>query len=163
MARILGGDAAAGAEAVHQAVTLAESSASLRDDLQLMPWLTLGPLFLRQTGAGRPLLDHALQTARARAAVGALPFVLNLVARDHAATDRWTAAGAAYQEAIGLARESGQQTELTFGLAGLAWLQARRGRENGPAATTSSGPAPAGRGAACTAYRGMRPGDRPAS
>jgi DNA-binding CsgD family transcriptional regulator len=129
MARIVGGDAAAGTAAVQQAVTLAESSAGLRDDLRLAPWLALGPLFLRQTGAGRPLLDHALRTARARAAVGALPFVLNLIARDQAATDRWAAAGATYQEAIGLARESGQQTELAFGLAGLAWLQARRGRE----------------------------------
>ena len=129
MARIIGGDAAAGAEAVHEAVTLAERSADLRGDLQLIPWLTLGPLFLRQTGAGRPLLEHALRTARAQAAVGALPFVLNLIARDQAATDRWAVAGATYQEAIDLARESGQQTELAFGLAGLAWLQARRGRE----------------------------------
>jgi DNA-binding CsgD family transcriptional regulator len=129
MARILGGNAAVGAEAVHQAVTLAESSADLREDPQLIPWLALGPLFLRQTGAGRMLLEHALRTARARAAVGALPFVLNLIARDQAATDRWAAAAANYQEAIELARESGQKSELTFGLAGLAWLQARRGRE----------------------------------
>jgi DNA-binding CsgD family transcriptional regulator len=129
MARILGGDAAAGAEAVHEAVTLAESSADLREDLRLIPWLTLGPLFLRQSGTGRPLLEQALRTARARAAVGALPFVLNLIARDQAGTDRWAAAGANYQEAIELARESGQKTVLTFGLAGLAWLQARRGRE----------------------------------
>ena len=129
MARILGGDAAAGAEAVHEAVTIAESSAGLRGDLQLIPWLTLGPLFLRETGAGRTLLEHALRSARARAAVGALPFVLNLIARDQVATDRWPVAGATYQEAIDLARESGQQTELTFGLAGLAFLQARRGRE----------------------------------
>jgi DNA-binding CsgD family transcriptional regulator len=55
--------------------------------------------------------------------------VLNLIARDQAATDRWAVAGATYQEAIDLARESGQQTELAFGLAGFAWLQARRGRE----------------------------------
>jgi DNA-binding CsgD family transcriptional regulator len=129
MARILGGDAAVGAEAVRQAVTLAESSASLREDLQLIPWLALGPMFLRQTSAGRPLLDDVLRIARAHAAVGALPFALNLVARDQAATDRWAEAGATYQEAIGLARESGQRAELTFGLAGLAWLQARRGRE----------------------------------
>jgi len=129
MTRIVGGDAAAGAEAVLQAVTLAENSPELREDLQLIPWMALGPLFLRQTGAGRPLLDHALQTARARAAAGALPYVLNLVARDQASTDSWAAAGANYQEAIDLARESGQQTELTSGLAGLAWLQARRGRE----------------------------------
>ena len=50
-------------------------------------------------------------------------------ARDQATTDRWAIAEATYEEAIGLARESGQQSELTFGLAGLAWLQARRGRE----------------------------------
>jgi DNA-binding CsgD family transcriptional regulator len=130
MAAILGADAAGGAEAVHEAVTLAESEASLREDLQLLPWLALGPMFLRQTAAGRPLLEHALRTARARAAVGALPVVLNLIARDQAATDRWAAAVSTYQEAIELARESGQQAELTFGLAGLAWLQARRGREH---------------------------------
>jgi DNA-binding CsgD family transcriptional regulator len=128
MAAILGADAADGAKTVHEAVTLAESSADLRDDLQLLPWLALGPIFLRQTAGGRPLLEHALRTARARAAVGALPFVLNLIARDQAATDRWVAAAATYQEAIELARESGQHAELTFGLAGLAWLQARRGR-----------------------------------
>ena len=57
--------------------------------------------------------------------------MLNLIARDQATTDRWAIAEATYQEAISLARESGQQTELTFGLAGLAWLQARRGREHG--------------------------------
>jgi DNA-binding CsgD family transcriptional regulator len=128
MARILGGDAAAGAEAIHEAIALAESSAELRNDLQLLPWLAVGPIFLRETGTGRPLLEHALQTARARAAVGALPFVLNLIARDQATTDRWAIAEATYEEAIDLARESDQRTELVFGLAGLAWLQARRGR-----------------------------------
>jgi DNA-binding CsgD family transcriptional regulator len=128
MAGIFGADAAAGAQAVRDAVTLAEESARLREDVQLLPWLALGPLFLRQADVGRALLDHALRTARARAAAGALPFVLNLIARDQAGTDRWAAAAATYQEAIDLARESGQRTELTLGLAGLAWLQARRGR-----------------------------------
>jgi DNA-binding CsgD family transcriptional regulator/tetratricopeptide (TPR) repeat protein len=129
MARIFGGDAAAGSEAIHEAVTLAESSADLQEDLQLIPWLALGPLFLRQAGAGRLLLDHALRTARARAAVGAVPFVLNLLARDQAATDRWAAAAASYQESIDLARESGQRSGLASALAGLAWLHARRGRD----------------------------------
>ena len=129
MARILGGDAAAGAESVHQATVLAESSAGLREDLRLIPWLAVAPLILREADTGRSLLEPVLRTARARAAVGALPFMLNLIARDQATTDRWAIAEATYQEAIGLARESGQQTELTFGLAGLAWLQARRGRE----------------------------------
>jgi DNA-binding CsgD family transcriptional regulator len=129
MARIFGGDAAAGTAAVRQAVTLAENSAEVRDDLRLLPWLAVAPLFLRQTSTGRSLLGHALQTARSRAAVGVLPFALNLIARDQATTDRWAVAEATYAEAIDLARENGQQTELAFGLAGLAWLHARRGRE----------------------------------
>jgi ATP/maltotriose-dependent transcriptional regulator MalT len=129
MARIFGGDAAAGAEAIQQAVALAEGAPELLDRLDLLPWLPIGAIFLRQAGAGRPLLDQVLRVARERTAVGALPFVLNLLARDQATTDRWAVAESTYQEAIGLARESDQRTDLGFGLAGLAWLQARRGRE----------------------------------
>ena len=129
MARVFGGDAASGTAAVVEAVTLAENSAELRDDLRLLPWLAVAPLFLRHGSAGRSLLGYALQTARSRAAIGVLPFALNLIARDQATTDRWAIAESSYQEAIDLARESGQQTEMAFGLAGLAWLHARRGRE----------------------------------
>ncbi len=126
---IVGGDGARGAEAIRAAVALAEGAPALRGDLDLLPWLTVGPIFLRRTGAGRSLLRHALGAARARAAVGSLPFVLNLIARDQAATDRWAVAEASYREAIDLARESGQRVDLVFGLAGLAALHARRGRE----------------------------------
>ncbi|HEY1509092.1 MAG TPA: AAA family ATPase [Solirubrobacteraceae bacterium] len=129
MARILGGDAAAGAEAIHEGIALAESSAELRDDLSLLPWLTIGPIFLRETGTGRGLLEHALRTARARGAVGAIPFVLNLLGRDQATTDRWAIAESTYREAIELARETDQRVDLAFGLSALAWLDARRGRE----------------------------------
>jgi len=128
-ARIFGGDAAAGADALHEAVTLAENSGEVRDDLRLLPWLAMAPLFLRESHAGRSLLSHALQAARAHAAVGVLPLALNLIARDQATSDRWAVAGATYQEANTLSRESGQHTVLAFGLAGQAWLQARRGQE----------------------------------
>ena len=129
MAHTLGGDAAAGAEALHAATALAERSPAIREDVDLLPWLALAPIFLRETSAGRPLLEDAMRVARERAAVGALPSVLNLVARDQATTDRWATAEATYREALALARESGQRVELVFGLAGLASLQARRGRE----------------------------------
>ena len=43
--------------------------------------------------------------------------------------DRPAAAESTYREAIALARESGQRVDLVFSLSGLAWLQARRGRE----------------------------------
>jgi DNA-binding CsgD family transcriptional regulator len=129
MARVLGGDAAAGAEALHRGITLAAGAPELKEDLQLLPWLTLGPIFIRKAGVGRSALDEALEIARARAALGELPFVLFLLARDQATSDRWAVAEATYEEAIGIAREADHRTDLGFGLAGLAWLQARRGRE----------------------------------
>ena len=73
MARTLGGDAASGADAIHEAITLVEGVAELHDDLRLLPWLTLAPIFLREADVGRSLIEHALKIARERAAVGALP------------------------------------------------------------------------------------------
>jgi DNA-binding CsgD family transcriptional regulator len=128
MAAVLGGDAAAGSDALHEAIAVAER-ADLFEDSRLLPWLVLPPIFLRETQSGRSLIERALATARGRAAVGALPFVLNLIARDEATTDRWSAAEAAYREAIALARENDQRTDIAFSLSGLAWLLARRGEE----------------------------------
>jgi DNA-binding CsgD family transcriptional regulator len=130
MARVLCGDGAAGADEIQRAIAIAESAPELREDLQLLPWLAVAPIFLREAGTGRGLLDHALEMARAHAAIGALPFVLNLIGRDQATSDRFAVAEATYREAIHLARESDQRTELVSGLAGLAWLEARRGRRH---------------------------------
>ena len=130
MARVLGDDAAAGAEALHRAIALADSAPELTDDVRLLPWLAFAPIFLRKANVGRSMLAEALQVARGRAAIGELPSVLFLLARDQATSDRWAIAEATYQEAINLARESDQRTDLGLGLAGLAWLQARRGRED---------------------------------
>jgi DNA-binding CsgD family transcriptional regulator/tetratricopeptide (TPR) repeat protein len=139
MAHTLGGDAEAGAELIHAAVALAEGSPALPEDPQLLPWLVLAPLFLRERRAGRALIAQALEAARARAAVGALPFLLNLVARDQATTDRWSVAEATLVETIALARETGQRTELAFALANHALLAARRGRD--PECRASAGEA----------------------
>jgi DNA-binding CsgD family transcriptional regulator len=127
LAWVVGGDAAAGERAVGRAIALAEESDDLREDIHLLPWLAIAPIILRDAMAGRPLLTDALESARARSAIGTLPFVLNLVALDHATTDRWDLAEVTYREAIGLARESDQRTVLAFGLSGLVRLLARRG------------------------------------
>jgi DNA-binding CsgD family transcriptional regulator len=129
MANVLGGDAQAGAESIHRAVQVAEGSSELREDPLMLPWLVLAPVFLRESQTGRSLIDQALSAARERAAVGALPYLLNLVARDDATTDRWAVAQATHAEGNALARETGQRTELAFGLSNLAMLQARSGRE----------------------------------
>lgn len=91
-------------------------------------WEALGPLYLREVGAGEGI-EAALAERRRASALAELPHLLFHLARDDAAGERWQRAEAAYGEAIGLARECGQSTELALNLAGLCWLHARQGRE----------------------------------
>ena len=126
VARILANEG--GADQIRTAVALLTESGQLRDDQRRLPWLMLGPMFLRETDTGDEL-RRVVHEARADAAVGALPSLLFHVARDDATTNRWARAEATYDEAVRLARETGQDTELAMCLAGLAWLRARLGRE----------------------------------
>ncbi|HEY3759246.1 MAG TPA: AAA family ATPase [Solirubrobacteraceae bacterium] len=129
MALMVDGQGEHGAASARQAVTILEASEELREDSGTLGWAAFGPLLLRETQAGRGLLERAFERVRAQAALGALPNLLQLLARDQATTDQWRAAQTSYEEAIGLARETGQRVELAASLAGLAWLQARQGRE----------------------------------
>ena len=129
MALVAEGDGEAGAASIRRAVGLLKDSDELRDDPALLLWAAVGPLWLRESDAGRELIERAFERARAQVAVGILPSLLHIVARDQATTDRWGAADASYDEAIGLARETGQRVELGAALAGLACLDARQGRE----------------------------------
>src|SRR3954454_7952802 len=129
MAQVADGHGEEGAAAVRRAVAILEQSDELRDDPRLLAWGSLGPLWLREAEAGRVLIDRALERARELAAVGILPNLLHHVARDQSTTDQWHAAEASFDEAIRLARETGQRTELAAALAGLASLEAHQGRE----------------------------------
>ncbi|GEK23252.1 AAA family ATPase [Cellulomonas xylanilytica] len=97
------------------------------DDPQLAPWLVVLPLFLRESSVGRDVIPTVVAHSRRRSDIGGLPMLLFYVARDQATTDRWDDAVAGYTEAIQLAREAGQATDVTACLAGLSWLEARRG------------------------------------
>ena len=127
MALIFSGEGERGAASVREAVEVIERSDEYRHDPRLLAWAAMGPLWLREAHVGRALADRALAAARRQSAVGVLPFVLTHVAIDQAATDRWAEAQAGFHEAIGLARETGQRTELASSLARLAWLEARQG------------------------------------
>ena len=129
MALVFAGEGDSGARSIRRAVARLEASDELRDDPYLVVWAAHGPLWLREAEAGRGLYERALALVRSRAALGAIPELLVHVARDWATTDEWPAAHAAYSEAVALARETGQDVALAFGLAGLAWLEARQGRE----------------------------------
>jgi DNA-binding CsgD family transcriptional regulator len=125
VARILANQG--GAAQIRAALELLAASGRLRDDQRRLPWLLVGPMFLRDSDSGDEL-RRAVREFRAEAAVGTLPVLLFHVARDEATTNQWVRAEATYDEAIRLARETGQDTELAMCLAGLAWLQARLGR-----------------------------------
>ncbi len=125
MARILAG--VGGTEQVRHAVALLTSDEAARLDEHHRGWLLFGPLWLRDAGTGEQL-RRAANHARERSAVGELPFLLWHLGRDEATTNRWARAEATYTEAIRLAKETGQSTELAMAAAGLSWLQARQGR-----------------------------------
>lgn len=97
------------------------------EDPVLAPWLVVGPLYLRESAVGRDVIPTVVAHTRRRSDIGGLPSLLFYVARDQATTDRWDDAVAGYTEAVHLAREAGQSTDVAACLAGLAWLEARRG------------------------------------
>lgn len=93
-----------------------------------MRWDMIGPLFLRETGDNRQAVADVLQKVRDRVAVGALPFLLALIAKDLAAATAWTQADELYAEAVRLAEETGHVVDRTLALAGWSLLEARCGR-----------------------------------
>jgi DNA-binding CsgD family transcriptional regulator len=125
---IFSGQGEPGAPTIRAAVEILERSDELRDDPRLLAWAAVGPLFLRETEVGRVLAGRAQAEARRTSAIGVLPSVLTFVAIDQAASDRWAEAQASFHEAIGLARETGQLSDLGAALARLAWLEARQGK-----------------------------------
>jgi DNA-binding CsgD family transcriptional regulator len=126
MARILAGEEG-GAEGLRAAVPLIESTRALYDDPQRLSCVMLVPLLLRDATEGRTLREY-VDEVRGQAGVGALPAVLFYVARDQATTSAWAEAEANYSESVRLAEETGQVTERLMSLAGLCWLESRRGR-----------------------------------
>ncbi|WP_100499597.1 ATP-binding protein [Geodermatophilus chilensis] len=118
-----------GPERLRRAVRQVVPGGPLLGDPSLAPWLVLGPLFLRESTTGRELVQTVVEDLRRRSDVGGLPFLLFQVARDQATRDRWDLAEVSYTEGIALAREAGHTSDLAACLAGLAWLQARQGRD----------------------------------
>ncbi len=130
MAGVLEGSREPGASSIRQALEIYESSAELAADVSLLAWAVVASLWVREASAGSELLDRALATARAQAAVGTLPYLLHHVARHQGTSEHWSLAVANYDEAIRLARETGQRTDLAAALAGLAWIEARQGQDS---------------------------------
>ena len=127
VALVLGGSGEQGSAHIRLAMEHPPDTAE-QDNQWRLPWGLVGPLFLRESGPAREAMGEAVRTVRTRAAVGVLPFLLTLVARDDAASSSWADAASGYAEAIRIARETGHETDLALALAGLSWLEARQGR-----------------------------------
>ena len=129
MALTYTGEGELGAGWLREATDVLEHSDALSGDPRLLYSAAMGPLWLREAERGRALVARAIESARATGAMGALPSALWLAARDAATSDRLAVAVALYEEAIRLARETGQATALCAGLAGLACVEAQEGAE----------------------------------
>jgi DNA-binding CsgD family transcriptional regulator len=130
MALVFSGSGERGAELVREAVAMVEVSDDLADDPRLLAWAVMGPLWLREAGTRRSLVHRSVDLARQRLALGVLPFLLSHVALEQVVTGSWAEAEATFTEAIALARETAQRTDLAAALARLAWLEARQGKED---------------------------------
>jgi DNA-binding CsgD family transcriptional regulator len=128
MALVLNGAGASGIERVRSATYQLVVPDEVPADRFRLPLRLQGALWLRDSGQHRDVVVEAIDRMREQAALGSLPYLLMHIARDAATTDRWDDAESAYLEGIRLARETGQTTDLAASLAGLACLNARRGR-----------------------------------
>jgi DNA-binding CsgD family transcriptional regulator/ABC-type iron transport system FetAB ATPase subunit len=130
MALAFSGDTHTGSDLLRRAVGMAEMSNEAADDPTWLTWAAMGPLWLRESETGRSLIDQATELARSRVAIGLLPYLLCHVAIDHASTERWPEAEAAFYEVIELSVESNQRIDRTAALARLAWVEARQGKSS---------------------------------
>jgi DNA-binding CsgD family transcriptional regulator len=126
VAQVLAGDGDRGPDLIREALKHPPDRG--KPDQWALRWEMIGPLFLRETGANRSVVDEVVQTVRDRVAVGALPFLLTLIAKDAAATTSWREADEMYAEATRLAEETGHVVDRTLALAGWSILEARCGR-----------------------------------
>lgn len=117
-----------GADQIREAVAELIAGSALREDPARAPWLVLGPLYLREEGRGRGLVDEVVAEARRGVVLGTLPRLLLHVGLDHATSDRWPQADSEYHEGIALAREAGLPADLALLAGALAMLEGRSGR-----------------------------------
>jgi DNA-binding CsgD family transcriptional regulator len=126
VALVLGGEGNRGPDLIRGAL---EHRVERDADAQWwMRWTMIAPLFLRESGPSRLAAAQVLESVREQAAVGMLPFLLTLIAKDAAASASWAHADELYSEAAALATETGHVVDRTLSLAGWAMLQARQGR-----------------------------------
>lgn len=127
IALVLGGDADRGPRLIREALDQ-PAGTGVEGNVDDLRWEMIAPLFLREAGSSRAVVADVLAHVRERAAVGVLPFLLTLIAKDAGASTAWAQADEMYAEAVRLADETGHVVDATLARAGWSILEARQGR-----------------------------------
>ena len=127
MALVLAGQGKTGIERLRTALPMLADGTPA--DVLHVPVRLHATLWVRDRSAARAEVVETVEQLRTQAALNSLPNVLTYRARDLATSEHWDDAVVAYTEAVAMARETGQTTDLAVALAGLAVLDARRGED----------------------------------
>lgn len=141
MARTINGDGANGTELIRDAAVRLIAEEDLASERFRLPLRVQSALWMRDSASVRTAIGATIDRLRTEGALGSLPYLLMHIGRNAATSDSWDEAESAYREGIRLAGETGQTTDLTMALAGLACLLARRGDIDGCRSTIRSGEA----------------------
>jgi DNA-binding CsgD family transcriptional regulator len=128
MALVIDGSGERGAQLIADSASRLVLPDDLQAELFRLPLRVQSALWLRESSETRTVIGRAIDRLRDDGALGSLPYLLMHIGRDAATTDDWDGAESAYQEAIRLAGETGQTTDLAVAAAGLACVLARRGK-----------------------------------
>lgn len=126
MASVIDGDGRRGAELIAESASRLVQPDDLEAELFRLPLRVESALWLRESSETRAVIGQTIDRLREEGALGSLPYLLMHIGRDAATTDDWDGAESAYQEAIRLAGETGQTTDLAVAAGGLACVLARR-------------------------------------
>jgi hypothetical protein len=119
------------ADALEAAAKLSseESVAALGTDPHLMAQVGYAHVVCELFDAAEIILDRAVAEARATAAIGVLPYVLQIRGTLMSETGRWMALRADDEEAVSLGEEIGADVDVEFASVALAALAGMQGRE----------------------------------
>ncbi len=118
----------AGRELVSAAADLAESHPDLSGELRA--YVGRGLRLAGYHDRALAVLEELVATARAEGSLGLLPYALARLGDLELERGRWTTAGGLLDEAIRLARETGQGADEGLALGTLGWLEAAQGRDD---------------------------------
>jgi GMP synthase-like glutamine amidotransferase/tetratricopeptide (TPR) repeat protein len=127
-ALIFTGDFERGREAVGVAADLAEQQTDTQGELRA--YLARGLRLAGYLDRARDAFAEVIAAARTTGALGHLPYALARAGDLELECGQWTEARRLLDEAIRLARETGQGADEGLGLGTLAWLDAAQGRHD---------------------------------